>query len=767
MAAPPTPATLSGTVFVDTNGDNIQETGEAGQSGVTVQLLNSSNQIVGSPQVTDSSGHYSFTNITPGTYSVHEVQPAGLFESGAIVGSINGTAAGTANGLDTIAAVALGSGATGVGYNFALQAPASLTGIEYVDANGDNSQESGEAGLSGKTIQLLNAANTVVQTATTASDGSYSFTNLQPGTYSVQAVAPGSPYFSTGSNLGSAGGTQVGTNDVTGVVLGSGTGATGYNFAVQQMGSISGTEYIDANGDNTLDNGESGLATVQIQLLNSSQVVISTTSTASDGTYSFVVMPGTYTVHELTPPGVYVQTASNIGSAGGAQSGVDTIANVTVGSGVAATGYNFGVQDHVPFQAQVRLAATQLDGTPIQAVIPGGETFWLYEYVTDLRQPTSDALGVLAAYTTITFDSSKFQVVSPLTFGTNYQNLEQPSGQPSNLNNVGAFAGATGQIPPSLGNSEQLVFQVELQAIGGGTSNIDPGQPDQSPSNPQGIILYPAPPATDALPLPTAAIHFIGLDNVQTTTPTFASIGSSSVTNVTSNGATTLMPFTVHLSQPSSVPVTVNYSTASLVGDTGVAGVDYVGVTNGQVVIPANATSATFNITVIGNSLNQADKTFHVKLTGATNNVVLASGSSTALGTIHSGVPLPTVTVQPATASEGGVEVFNVSLSAASGQVVTFTYSTQATNPVSAVPGVELPGDHLADDHLQSGRPSDDADHCGAAAGSKLIVPGAIPACTIDEQQLARSAGQQLGAGHHCADSVEQPIGFCLHRLEP
>ncbi|HEY1599145.1 MAG TPA: SdrD B-like domain-containing protein [Pirellulales bacterium] len=692
VAAPPMPASLSGTVFVDANGDNIQEAGDAGEQGVTVQLRDSSNQLVGTPQITDANGHYTFTGIDPGTYTVQEVQLAGFFESGAIVGSINGTPSGTATGLDTIGAVTLGSGATAVGYNFALQAPATLSGTEYIDTNGDNSQDNGEVGLPGVTVQLVQAGN-AVQTKVTGADGSYSFTNVQPGTYTVQEIVPGSPYFATGSSVGTANGTQSGLNQITGVTIGSGTSATGYNFAVQQLATLSGVEYVDVNGNNTFDSGgDTPLSGVTIQLLNSNNVPLTSAVTAADGSYSFLVMPGNYTLHELPPPGTLVETVANIGLAGGVQSGVDTVASITVISGTQGTGYNFGVQSHVPFQAQVRLEATQLDGTEIQpgSTIPGGETFWLYEYVTDLRQPAADALGVLAAYTTITFDSGKFQVVSPLTFGTNYQNLTQPSGTPTNLSDVGAFAGSAGQIPPSLGNSEQMVFKVELQATGGGTSNIDPGQPDQSPSNPLGIILYPAPPATDSLPLPTAAIHFIGVDNIQTTQATFASINNSSVTNVTTNGATTLMPFTVHLSQPSSVPVTVNYSTASLLGDTGVAGVDYVGVANGQVVIPANATSATFNITVLGNSLNQADKTFHVNLTSATNNVVLLGSSDSALGTIHSGVPLPTVTVQPASGTEGGVAVFNVSLSAASGQTVTFTYSTQATNPVSAVPGVDF-----------------------------------------------------------------------------
>jgi hypothetical protein len=683
----PTPATLSGTVYVDTNGDNTQEAGEPGLAGVTVQLLNSGSSVVAT-QTTDSNGDYSFTSIPIGTYSVHELQPTGYLETGVNVGSVNGAADGTASGADTIASVTLASGAVGTGYNFAVGAPASLSGTEYVDVNGNNTLGTGDTGLAGVTIQLLGAGNSVVATTTTGTNGTYSFTNVAPATYALQEIAPSAPYFMTGSSVGTAGGTQVGLDEITGIKLVSGANADNYNFAVQHFASLSGTEYNDNNGDNVFDAGDTGLAGVTIQLLGTSSQIVASTTTASDGSYSFSVLPGTYTVHELPPSGTLVETASNVGSAGGSQSGVDTIINIALGSGANATGYNFAVQGQVPFQAQVRLAATQLDGSALPSVIPGGETFWLYEYVTDLRQPVSNALGAIAAYTTVTFDSTKFAVVSPLSYGPNYQNNELPGGQPSNLKDVGALAGSQGSIPPSIGSSEQLVFKVELQALAGGTSNIDPGQPDSTPLNPLGIILYPDPPATDGLPLPTPAIHFIGLDGLQTTNPTIATIDSPvSVVNSTTNGTLTPMTFTVHLSAPSSVPVTVNYATASQAGDTAVAGVDYVAVANGQVTIPANALSATLPIQAIGNSLNEADKTFHVVLTTASNNILVSPSTATALGDIHSGVSLPTIEIDPATATEGGTAVFNVTLSVHSGQVVTVNYQTLPTNPQSAVPG--------------------------------------------------------------------------------
>ena len=186
-----------------------------------------------------------------------------------------------------------------------------MAGTEFVDANGNNVQDSGEPGLAGITIQLIGSGNTVVASTTTAADGSYSFTNLAPASYTLKEVAPASPYFETGSALGTAGGSRSGLDTFTGVSLVSGTNATGYNFAVQHYASLSGVEYTDVNGNNVFDSGDTGLSGVTIQMLNAASQVVASTTTASDGTYSFSVPPGTYTVHEVQPSGGFVETASN------------------------------------------------------------------------------------------------------------------------------------------------------------------------------------------------------------------------------------------------------------------------------------------------------------------------------------------------------------------------------------------------------------------------------------------------------------------------
>ncbi len=107
----------------------------------------------------------------------------------------------------------------------------SITGRTYVDANRNGIADSTEAGLSGITVTLSGSdilGRAVSQTTTTDSSGNYTFSNLQPGTYTVTQTQP-QGFRSGSSNPGSAGGTA-GDNTITAIALTSGTNATANNF---------------------------------------------------------------------------------------------------------------------------------------------------------------------------------------------------------------------------------------------------------------------------------------------------------------------------------------------------------------------------------------------------------------------------------------------------------------------------------------------------------------------------------------------------------
>jgi len=94
----------------------------------------------------------------------------------------------------------------------------SLSGTVFVDADHDGVMDNGETGVGGVQITLTGTdlnGNQVTLTATTAGDGTYSFQDLAPGTYSVtQSV----PFFLQG------------TNTISGIVLKAGDVGINFNF---------------------------------------------------------------------------------------------------------------------------------------------------------------------------------------------------------------------------------------------------------------------------------------------------------------------------------------------------------------------------------------------------------------------------------------------------------------------------------------------------------------------------------------------------------
>ena len=71
---------ITGSVFNDLNHDGVDQPAEPGQAGVTVYLDANNNGVLDPGEetaVTDSSGTYLFTDLTPGTFTVREVVPTG------------------------------------------------------------------------------------------------------------------------------------------------------------------------------------------------------------------------------------------------------------------------------------------------------------------------------------------------------------------------------------------------------------------------------------------------------------------------------------------------------------------------------------------------------------------------------------------------------------------------------------------------------------------------------------------------------------------
>ena len=166
--------------------------------------------------------------------------------------------------------------------------------------------------------------------------------------------------------------------------------------------------------------------------------------------------------------------------------------------------------------------------------------------------------------------------------------------------------------------------------------------------------------------------------------PPSLSINSPSVTEGDSGSKN--LTFTATLSAASGKQVTVDWAEGT--GGTATSGTDYTAITGGTLTFAAGTTSQTFNVSVTGDTTDEADETVVVTLSNAANATI---GTATGTGTITNNDPEPSLSINSPSVTEGDSGsknlTFTVTLSAASGKQVTVDYSD--TGVGTAVPGTD------------------------------------------------------------------------------
>lgn len=278
-------AQISGRKYEDMNADGDDETGaDPGVQAWTIALqgVDGFGAPVSRTATTDISGDYLFDNVVPGTYTVTEVQQSGWNAKEGVAGY----------------PAAPISGQQIMNLRFGNWRYATPSGVKYDDLNGNGIRDSGEPGLSGWTITLAGTDGmgmSVNRTETTIADGSYSFVNVVPGTYTVSETSQSGWVQSQ-----PASGTY-------GVVLVSNQVRSDLAFGNLVLAEVHGMKFQDMNENGVKDpSADTGLGGWTITLAGTDGMgrpVSLTTTTAADGSYSFVgIWPGiAYAVCETNP----------------------------------------------------------------------------------------------------------------------------------------------------------------------------------------------------------------------------------------------------------------------------------------------------------------------------------------------------------------------------------------------------------------------------------------------------------------------------------
>jgi protocatechuate 3,4-dioxygenase beta subunit len=271
--------------FIDANDDGLVDVGET-------------------TAATNNLGEYTFANLLPGAYRLRPLPISGWRVTSPIAGYYDAILTPTQIYTDK---------------NFGLFYPGTISGAAYEDNNGDGIKNGIEAGIENLTVFIDDNANGILDDGevsdNTDATGAYSFSSLEYGSYLIQFVLPNDAVY-TAPLEGHAAAQALGARTTT------------QNFGYAFPTTISGTVFVDANLNSTLDNGETPIAGWTVYLDTNNNSILdngeSSTQTNDQGAYSFA---------NLSPRAYYVRS---VPFAGWLHTSPD-IVSLTLSSHVPAT----------------------------------------------------------------------------------------------------------------------------------------------------------------------------------------------------------------------------------------------------------------------------------------------------------------------------------------------------------------------------------------------------------------------------------------------
>ncbi|MBK8701261.1 MAG: hypothetical protein IPN29_17655 [Saprospiraceae bacterium] len=310
-------ASIGDFVWNDLDANGRQAADEPGTPGIKLFIRNGNGLVVDSV-LTDNQGKYTFSNLTPGNYSIRVILPpntqptlpssdpkgSDLIQSGSeyvtnAVNLISGQ-----NELDT-----------DLGY---YEVNAVIGGMVWRDDNHNGQMDAGEKGVPDVPVALTDENLQVLSTQISDASGKYLFDELPRGKYFIIFSIEDSLQY-TDANIGSdetdsdvLDRIDVGSTDL--IQLDNSDTLKNISAGLTRRSFLGDFIWYDADYDGQQDVSEAGVGGVSIELFDESGNPVAQTVSDTDGYYAFEkLIKGTYAIR-VTLPEKHMVTRYQTGS---------------------------------------------------------------------------------------------------------------------------------------------------------------------------------------------------------------------------------------------------------------------------------------------------------------------------------------------------------------------------------------------------------------------------------------------------------------------
>ncbi len=279
-------------VWLDVNGDNMQNDFESGINGIEIGLFTADGVLVATTTTTSfngNDGYYIFPDLISGDYYI-VVDPGNGF--GLVFPDVGD------DDLDSDITDGVVSGSSDIfnvdgpvtNIDVGLFIPATIGDFVWEDINEDGIQDPDEPGIGSIRIQLFDLDGMMLQETSSASDGSYVFEGISEGLYYLTFDLPGGNFQFTERKVGDDDAVdsdvdETGTTAIISVV--AGVDFVDIDAGIHVSGSGAGGIVWEDSDENGLRNVERPLEGVRVTLHTVNDAQIAETFTKISGRYYF------------------------------------------------------------------------------------------------------------------------------------------------------------------------------------------------------------------------------------------------------------------------------------------------------------------------------------------------------------------------------------------------------------------------------------------------------------------------------------------------